>query len=76
MKNYGLEQSVMELLIDNKSAIQITKNPIQHSRTKHIDIRHHFIWDLVGVIALEFVEIENQLVNIFTKPLDSKRFST
>lgn len=76
MKDYGLEQSIMELLIENKSAIQISKNPVQYSRTKYIDIRHQFIQDLVeeGVIALEFVQTENQLVDIFIKPLNSKRF--
>lgn len=76
MNNYSIEQSMMEFLVDNKSVIQISKNPVQHSRTKHLDIRHHFIWDLVeeGVIVLTFVEIENQLDDIFTKPLDLKRF--
>lgn len=76
MKDYGLEHSVMKLFVDNKSAIQISKNPVQHFRTKHIDIRHHCIRELVEekVIALEFVEIENQLTDIFTKLLDSKRF--
>lgn len=75
MKDYGLEKSVMELLVENKSAIQILKNPVQRSCTKHIDIRHHFNRDLVeGVIALEFVETKNQLTDIFTKPLDLKRF--
>lgn len=76
MKDYSLEQSIMELFVDNKSAIQISKNLVQHFLTKHIVIRHHFFQDLVeeGVITLEFVEIENQLADIFTKPLNSKRF--
>ena len=47
-----------------------------HSRTKHIEIRHHFVWDHVqkGDIALEFISTEFQLVDIFTKLLDENRF--
>ena len=41
----GLPIGTIHILCDNTSAICITKNPIQHSRTKHIDIRHHFIRD-------------------------------
>lgn len=72
MKDYGLQQSMMDFLIDNKSVIQFLKNLVPHSCTKHIDIRHHFIQDLVeeGVIDLEFVETESQLAHIFTKLLD------
>jgi len=57
-------------------AINISKNTIQHSRTKHIDIRHHFIRDLVEekVVALEHVDAEEQLADIFTKALDAKQF--
>ena len=47
MKEYNVEQDVLTLYCDNLNAINISKNPIQHSRTKHIDIRHHFIRDLV-----------------------------
>ena len=63
---------------DNTSAICLTKNPIQHSRTKQIEIRHHFIRDHVqkGDIVLESVDILNQLADIFTKPLDRDRFCT
>ena len=45
--DYGFDISSMTLLCDNMSAINISKNPVQHSRTKHIDIRHHFIRELV-----------------------------
>ena len=50
------------------SAIDISKNLVQHSREKHIDIRHHFIRDLVEgkILTLAFVPIERQLANIFT----------
>ena len=61
---------------DNLSAINISKNLIQHSRTKHIDIRHHFIKDLVeeNIVTLEHVATEEQLADIFTKALDAKQF--
>jgi len=56
--------------------INISKNPIQHCRTKHIDIRHHFIKDLVeeNIVTLEHVATEEQLTAIFTKALDAKKF--
>lgn len=47
LKEYNVKQDVMALYYDNMSAINISKNLVQHSRTKHIDIRHHFIMDLV-----------------------------
>ena len=66
----------MILLCNNISAINISKNQIQRSRTKHIDIRHHFIRDLVDskVIQIEYVDTKNQLADMFTMPLDNKRF--
>lgn len=50
--DYSLQQGYMNLFCDNKSLIDIFKNPIQHSHTKHIDIRHHFIQDLVESKAI------------------------
>ena len=69
---------MLTLYCDNMSAINISKNPIQHSRTKHIDIRHHFIRDLVEdkVVTLEHVATDNQLADIFTKALDANKFET
>ena len=73
LNDYGLEQNAMTLFYDNMSAISIFKNLVQHSCTKHIDIQYHFIRDLVEekVISLEHISTENQLVDLFTKPLDS-----
>jgi len=64
LKEYNVEQDVITLYCDKLSAIDISKNPIQHSRTKHIDIQHHFIRDLVEekVVTLEHVDIEEQLL--------------
>jgi hypothetical protein len=75
---YNVQQDVLTLYCDNLSAINISKNPIQHSRTKHIDIRHHFIRDLVedNIVTLEHVATENQLADIFTKALDASKFET
>jgi hypothetical protein len=76
LTEYNVTQDVMTLYCDNLSAINISKNPIQHSRTKHIDIRHHFIRELVEekIIALEHVTTEKQLADIFTKALDANQF--
>lgn len=58
----------------NTSAINLTKNPIMHSRAKHIEIRHHFIQEHVGNRSIcEFIDSKDQLVDI-TKPLDKVAF--
>ncbi|GMP54042.1 hypothetical protein CsSME_00019320 [Camellia sinensis var. sinensis] len=76
LHDYGIEQNTLTLFCDNTSAINISKNPVQHSRTKHIDIRHHFIRELVeeGLVVLEHIPTEHQKADIFTKPLDLLRF--
>ncbi|KAA0066740.1 gag-pol polyprotein [Cucumis melo var. makuwa] len=80
MKNvlheYGFDQDTMTLYCNNMSAIDISKNLVQHSRTKHIDIRHHFIREPVEekVIKLDHIRSNLQLANIFTKPLDASSF--
>ena len=55
----------------------ISNNPVQHSRTKHIDIRYHFIREHVmnGTVVLHFVPTADQIADIFTKPLDESTFS-
>jgi uncharacterized beta-barrel protein YwiB (DUF1934 family) len=60
----------------NESAINMADNPVEHIRTKHIDIRHHFLRDhqQKGDIEVYHISTENQLANIFTKPLDEKTF--
>ncbi|CAL1382362.1 unnamed protein product [Linum trigynum] len=74
---YGMKFSELPVLCDNTSAINIAKNPIQHSRTKHIDIRFHFIRELVesNIIRLEFIPTQFQWADIFTKPLAAEPFS-
>ena len=60
---------------DNLSAINISKNPIQHSRTKHIDIRHHFLRDMAEkeLLRIEHIDTRSQLADIFTKALKGFR---
>jgi len=67
----------IHVFCDNTSAINLSKNPIQHSRSKHIEIKHHFIRDHVNKSEIEliFVDTENQLVDIFTKSLVEDRFN-
>lgn len=76
LEEYNVQQDAMTLYCDNLSAINISKNPIQHNKTKHIDIHHHFIKDLVEdkIVILEHVAIEKQLTDIFTKALDANQF--
>lgn len=66
----------ISLRSDNTSAINISKNPIMHSRTKHIDIRHHFLRDhvLKGDIEFSFIDTQSQLADIYTKPLPRDTF--
>jgi hypothetical protein len=62
----------VSLLCDNDSAIKIAYNPCEHSKTKNLDIRHHFFRDHVtkGDIVISYVGTNDQLADIFTKPLD------
>jgi len=75
--DYGVKLEKVPLYCDNTSAINLTKNPIQHSKTKHIEIRHHFIRDHIqkGDIEIMFLKTENQLVDLFTKSLARDRFN-
>ena len=74
--DYGIRQEHLTIYCDNTSAMNISKNLIQHSRTKHIKIQHHFIRELVedGTLTLESIHADDQKVDLFTKPLDSKQF--
>jgi len=67
LRDFGCEQSNIPLLCDNEGAIKLADNPVNHSRTKHIDIRHHFLRDYQskGDITVQHVR---------TKPVDESRF--
>lgn len=71
-----MQDNATQLKADNQSAIALSKNNVQHARTKHIDIRHHFIRECVetGTITLEYVPTEDNVADFFTKPLARERF--
>ncbi|GKB74198.1 retrovirus-related pol polyprotein from transposon TNT 1-94 [Tanacetum coccineum] len=71
LTDYGLGFNKIPMFCDNKSAIALCCNNVQHSRSKHIDIRFHFIKEQAknGVVELYFVNTEYQLADIFTKAL-------
>ena len=68
----------MVVYCDNFSTIDISKNLVQHSTTKHIEIRYHFIRDLVEIkiVCHEYILTERQNADIFIKPLDRSKFET
>ncbi|GJZ71385.1 hypothetical protein Tco_0635236 [Tanacetum coccineum] len=76
LSDYGFAYNRIPLYCDNKSAIALYCNNVQHSRSKHIDIRHHFIREQVekGVVELYFLRTEYQMADIFTKALPRERF--
>ena len=69
-------KSAMQLLVENKSTINLAKNPIAHGRSKHIETKHHFLRDLVnkGRLELCFCKFEQQAGDILTKPMKIGRF--
>jgi len=71
LEDYNIFLNHIPLKCDNTSVINLTKNPIMHSRTKHIEIRHHFLRDHInkGNYEIEYVDTKHQLADIFTKPL-------
>ena len=74
--DYRLHFDHIPIRCDNTSTINLSKNHVLHSRTKHIEIRHHSIRDHVqkGDCVLEFVDTNKQLADIFTKPLPKENF--
>nr|GEU51920.1 retrovirus-related Pol polyprotein from transposon TNT 1-94 [Tanacetum cinerariifolium] len=76
LQDYDFNYDKIPLYCDSQSAIAISCNPVQHSRTKHIHTRYHFIKEQVenGIIALYFVRTEYQLADMFTKALPEDRF--
>ncbi|GJZ31676.1 retrovirus-related pol polyprotein from transposon TNT 1-94 [Tanacetum coccineum] len=77
LTDYGFQFNQIPLYCDNKSAITLCYNNVQHSRAKHIDVRYHFIKEQVenGIVELYFFRTEYQLADIFTKPFPRERFN-
>ena len=71
-----LQPGPVRLLCDNQSAISLVHNPAHHQRTKHIDVRYHFIREKQseGVIDIVYIPTDHQLADLFTKPIEARRF--
>ena len=71
-----MEENLVKILVDNKSALELTRNLVHNSRSKHIDTRHHFIRDCMeeGLVKFEYVKTEDQLADLFTKSLGRVKF--
>jgi hypothetical protein len=76
LNDFRIKFKQVPLLCDNESTVKFTNNLVQHARTKHVDVRHHFIRDHQQKrdISIENVGTDDQLADIFTKPLYEKRF--
>ncbi|GJR54308.1 retrovirus-related pol polyprotein from transposon TNT 1-94 [Tanacetum coccineum] len=75
--DYDIRLDGFPIMCDNKGVIDLSKNPVQHSRTKHIEIRHHFLQDNVqkGHISIEKVSSVDNIADILTKPLKRESFN-
>nr|GEX28895.1 retrovirus-related Pol polyprotein from transposon TNT 1-94 [Tanacetum cinerariifolium] len=76
LNNYGFHFDKIPMYCDSKAAIAISCNPVQHLRTKYIDVKYHFIKEQVkkGIVELFFVRTEYRLADLFTKALPIERF--
>ena len=66
----GIKEGKSLIMIDNQGAMNLAKNPVQHQRSKHIDIKYHFIRSEIqkGQISLEYIPTEENVADVFTKP--------
>ena len=71
-----MKEASVKLLMDNKSAIALSKNPVHHDRSKHIDTKFHFLRECIeqGKVEVEHIGTADQLADIFTKALGRARF--
>ena len=78
LTDYRISQDTMVVYCDNSNAIDISKNSVQHSKTKHLEIRYHFIRNLVErkIVCIKYIPTERQNADIFTKPFDRSKFET
>jgi hypothetical protein len=77
MRDFRVIFEKVSLMCDNTNAISIAKNPVFKKRMKHLEVRHHFLRDHVEkrYIKMRYIDIERQLTDIFTKPLDASHFA-
>lgn len=77
LEKLGAEENTGTLIMcDNSSTIQLSKNPVLHGKSKHIDVRFHFLRDLVNKaeVELRYCNTHNQVADVFTKPLKLEQF--
>ena len=72
----GTKEATVKLLMDNMSAIALSKNPVHHERSKHIDTKYHFLRECIeeGKVEVDHIGIAEQLADIFTKSLGRVKF--
>ena len=73
---FDAKMDVTNILCDNQSCIKMTENPVFHDKSKHIEIKYHFIRDMVqkGAVKLKYVPTEEQVADVLTKPLARVKF--
>jgi len=76
LKDFSVDTGCIRIVCDSIGTINIAKNPCQHKRTKHIDIRYHFLRDNVGksLISMNFCATDKQIADIFTEALNREQF--
>jgi hypothetical protein len=77
MRDFGVIFERVSLMCDNTSAISVAKNPVFYKRIRHLERRHHFLRDHIEkrYIDMRYIDTKRQLTDIFTKLLDSSRFT-
>ena len=75
---FGFTLDTTVILCHKQSGIRLSENPVFHDRSKHIDIRYHYIPDMVqrGAIRLQHIDTDEQVADILTKPLGKVKFMT
>jgi hypothetical protein len=73
---FDLEMEATTILCDNQICIKMTKKFVLHDRSKHIEIRYHYIRDMVqrGGLKLQYISTDEQVVDVLTKPLSRVKF--
>ena len=73
---FDIAMEVTCILCDNQSCIKLSENPVFHDRLNHIEIRYHYIRDMVqkGVVRLQYVATNKQVADVLTKPLSRTKF--
>ena len=78
LSDLKIDPQPIRIMEDNQGAIAIARNPVSHSRTKHIDIRYHYVREALerGIIDIEYCPTEFMAADLLTKPLPKSRFET